>query len=90
MPKPAVRYPAAFNRDAQAHGAALLVVLIPGPALSAPLAAICRDAGIAFLDLTPRFAGQDDLTFKYDGHWNARGHQVAADAIAPVLMGLLK
>lgn len=81
---------AAFNRDAQAHGAALLVVLIPGPTLSAPLAAICRDAGIAFLDLTPRFAGHDDLTFKYDGHWNAVGHQTAAVAIAPTVRAMLK
>jgi len=81
---------AAFNRDAQAHGAALLVVLIPGPTLSAPLAAICRDAGIAFLDLTPRFAGHDDLTFKYDGHWNALGHQTAADAIVPALTAMPK
>ena len=81
---------AAFNRDAQAHGAALLVVLIPGPTLSAPLAAICRGAGIAFLDLTPRFAGHDDLTFKYDGHWNALGHQTAADAIVPALTAMLK
>jgi lysophospholipase L1-like esterase len=80
----------AFNRDAQAHGAALLVVLIPGPTLSAPLAAICRDAGIAFLDLTPRFAGHDDLTFKYDGHWNAQGHQAAADVIAPVVRAMLE
>ena len=81
---------AAFNRDAQAHGADLLVVLIPGPTLSAPLAAICRDAGIAFLDLTPRFAGHDDLAFKYDGHWNAQGHQAAADVIAPVVREMLE
>jgi lysophospholipase L1-like esterase len=77
---------AAFNRDAQAHGAALLVVLIPGPTLSAPLAAICRDAGIAFLDL----ARHDELTFKYDGHWNALGHQTAADAMAPTVRAMLK
>jgi lysophospholipase L1-like esterase len=80
----------AFNRDVRAQGASLLVVLIPSPALGAPLAEICRAARIAFLDLTPAFAARDDPVFPYDGHWNAGGHQVAADAIAPVVRAIVK
>ena len=80
----------ALNRRVREQGATLLVALIPSPVISSALATICRDAGIAFLDLAPAFAGHDDLVFKYDGHWNARGHQAAADAVAPVVAMMLK
>jgi hypothetical protein len=49
-----------------------------------------RLAGFPVLDLTPvlrevtgRFTGEPYLL--YDGHWNARGHRVAAGAVAALL-----
>jgi lysophospholipase L1-like esterase len=80
---------AAFNRELRAEGGTLLVVLIPSPAVRDGLATICSEEGIVFLDLAPAFAGRPDLTFKHDGHWNARGHQAAADAVVPVVARLL-
>ena len=49
----------------------------------------CRTEGIAFLDLTPDLSrvaerGQS-VYFPDDSHWNARGHQVAADRLARFL-----
>jgi lysophospholipase L1-like esterase len=81
---------AAFNRDLRARGGQLLVVLIPSPDVREAVARICGEEGIRFLDLGPAFAGHPDLTFKYDGHWNARGHQAAANAVLPVIMEMLK
>ena len=80
----------AFNRELDARGGKLLVVLIPSPGMRDPLEKICADAGMAFLDLGPTFAGRPDLIFKNDGHWNARGHQAAADAIVTTLTRMLK
>ena len=81
---------AAFSRDLRAGGGTLLVALIPSPSLRDGLARICGAEGIAFLDLGPAFEGRPDLTFKYDGHWNARGHQAAANAVVTTLMRMLK
>jgi hypothetical protein len=80
---------AAFSRELRARGGQLLVVLIPSPTVRDALSKICREEGIAFLDLDPVFAGHPDWVFKYDGHWNARGHQAAADAIVAPLIGML-
>jgi hypothetical protein len=81
---------AAFNRELRAEGGKLLVVLIPSPAVRDALATICSEEGIAFVDLGPTFAGHPDLLFKYDGHWNARGHQTAANAVLTTLIPMLK
>jgi lysophospholipase L1-like esterase len=81
---------AAFNRELRAKGGQLLVVVIPSPAVRDALSKICSEEGIAFLDLDPVFAGHPDWLFKYDGHWNARGHQAAAEAVLPVVAGMLK
>jgi lysophospholipase L1-like esterase len=53
------------------------------------MATFCRKEGIPFLDLTPELArvaatGQN-VYFPDDSHWNARGHQVAADRLARFL-----
>lgn len=49
----------------------------------------CRREGIAFLDVTPdlaRLAARgENVYFPDDSHWNARGHQVAADVLARFL-----
>jgi len=46
------------------------------------LEALARDENIAFLNMLPGFqaaaAEEFPLYLPYDGHWNARGHQVAA------------
>jgi lysophospholipase L1-like esterase len=46
----------------------------------------CRREGIAFLDLTPALeraaATGENVYFPDDSHWNARGHQLAAEALA--------
>jgi lysophospholipase L1-like esterase len=53
------------------------------------LASFCGREGIAFLDLTPDLdhaAAQGvNVYFPDDSHWNARGHQVAADRLARFL-----
>jgi hypothetical protein len=53
---------------------------------------IGREGGFPVLDLTPalreatgRLVGEPYLL--YDGHWNARGHRAAADAVASYLRG---
>ena len=81
---------AAFNRELRAQGGKLLVALIPSPTVRDALSQICNREGIAFLDLDRAFAGHPDWVFKYDGHWNARGHQGAADAIASGVVALLQ
>ncbi len=47
------------------------------------IARYCAERGIPFLDLEPAFAGHarrggPPLRWKYDGHWNAAGHALAA------------
>ncbi|MBI3880412.1 MAG: hypothetical protein HY301_10170 [Verrucomicrobia bacterium] len=47
-----------------------------------------RDAGVKLVDMKPRFeAAGDPLQFYYrtDPHWNARGHALAAEALAEFL-----
>ena len=80
----------------------LLVVLIPSRALwvgdnravedriHTALVAALAARGVAVLDLRPPFeAGGAPLGFHFanDGHWNARGHRLAAEAIARCLAG---
>jgi hypothetical protein len=81
---------ASFNRELRAQGGTLLVVLIPSPDVRDALAAICGKERIAFLDLASVFAGHPDLNFKYDGHWNARGHRAAANAVVSEVAQLLQ
>jgi hypothetical protein len=80
----------AFNRELGAAGGRLLVALIPSPTVRDSFAKICEDEGVAFLDLEPTFAGRPDLTFKYDGHWNALGHAAAASAVVTTLLPMLQ
>lgn len=78
----------------------LLVVLIPSRALwigdgritegriHQALVAALIGRGVAVLDLRPPFeAGGTPLAYHFanDGHWNARGHRLAAEAIARCL-----
>ncbi|MDP1908384.1 MAG: hypothetical protein Q8K85_08785, partial [Hyphomicrobium sp.] len=54
------------------------------------LVAALTARGIAILDLRPLFeAGGTPLIYHFnnDGHWNARGHALAGEAIAKCLAG---
>ena len=76
----------------RARGTELLLARIPTsdafdtPQTAAPdpLADIARSLGLSYLDLTHslRLHGGQALYFAQDGHWNAEGHRVAAEALA--------
>jgi lysophospholipase L1-like esterase len=75
-----------LDREVRSVGAALTVALVPADLqVTARVAAICRASHLPLVDLGPAFAGRRDLLLPYDGHWNARGHAVAAHAIAASL-----
>lgn len=66
-------------------GAEPRFVLVPTSAEAARIfAGAAKLAGVPFLDLTAAFAGAPpgSLTLPGDPHWNARGHLLAARAIA--------
>jgi len=76
----------------EARGAELLVVLIPSaveidrlndwPPYQERIAVLCTGLGIEHLDLSPAFRGRWLRTYyRTGGHWNARGHEVAAEEI---------
>jgi hypothetical protein len=48
-------------------------------------AEIGASAGFPMLDLTPDLRRASEPYFVYDGHWNATGHRVAAEAVARFL-----
>ena len=76
----------ALDADIRARGASLLVVLIPADAATArTVKTICDAHQIALLDLDSAFRGQSGVELPYDGHWNARGHLLAARAVAPLI-----
>lgn len=58
------------------------------------LAAFCKAHEIPLLDLAPIFQesirqGAEPLYYHYDGHWNPRGHQLAADQLSQFLDHLI-
>jgi len=75
---------ARLDRRVRADGARLLVVSVPmRPELATALGARIRGLGIPHLDLGPAYDGRPRSEFKFphDGHWNAEGHRIAADAV---------
>lgn len=88
---------AAAAAEARARGARFVVLVFPllhrldaypfGPAHTR-IRALAEAAGAEVLDLGPTFAGLDARTLwvnRLDHHPNARGHQLAADALVPFL-----
>jgi lysophospholipase L1-like esterase len=87
---------AELKKEVEGRGAKLLVVFIASKREierldnSAPyqagMVAICRQRGIDCLDLAPAFGNTWYRTYyRFGGHWNARGNQVAAEAIGAYL-----
>lgn len=83
---------AELNRRVEARGANLMVVLIPSaveidelndwPPYQDRIAELCSKLGIEHVDLAPAFKGTWLRTYyRTGGHWNPRGHRVAAEAI---------
>ncbi|MER3441932.1 MAG: hypothetical protein C4296_11270 [Gemmataceae bacterium] len=54
------------------------------------LAEFCRTRGIPYLDLLPVFAGTTDTYVPSDTHWNVKGNQLAAAALARWVPHLLQ
>ena len=89
-----------FAEEARANGSDFLVVLIPNEIFvqrevvsdkpHEMLKRFCVEHGIAVLDLLPDLKALEQSTgealyFPIDGHWNQRGHQVAANLILDYL-----
>ncbi|TMB21279.1 MAG: hypothetical protein E6J71_08430 [Deltaproteobacteria bacterium] len=87
-----------FARSAAEHQVRLLVAIFPesyqvgrpDPDLTPQrrLLEICGEAGLRCLDLQPIFAAAGGDLFADTQHPNARGHAVAAEAIAAALLGV--
>jgi lysophospholipase L1-like esterase len=87
---------AELKKEVEKRGAKLLVVLIASKReierldSSVPyqrgMVAVCQQRGIDCLDLAPAFGKSWHRTFyRFGGHWNARGNQVAAQALGAYL-----
>jgi lysophospholipase L1-like esterase len=85
----------ALRDETAAHGLWLLVAILPesyqvgtdAPDLTPQrrLLALCAELGVACIDLQPAFAAASGDLFEDVQHPNARGHAVAASAIAAAL-----
>lgn len=77
-----------MGRISEASGAKFLLVIIPPWKEPQVLAGIPPDSAGSSLDLGPVFQAYQTahpdsaLGFRYDTHWNARGHRLVAEAIA--------
>lgn len=78
--------------EVEKAGATLLVVFIPSkkeieqlaksPPYQIEIADICEKLGIEYLDLAPKFKKSWRRTYyRIDMHWNAHGHEIAADVL---------
>jgi hypothetical protein len=85
-----------LKEDVEKRGSELVVVSIPASRTylgcsSSPYSermhSLCTRGGIAHIDLLPRFS-QSAIHphFRWDGHWNAEGHWLAAEIIYDELL----
>jgi hypothetical protein len=85
-----------LKEDVEKHGSKLVVVSIPASRIdlgcsSSPYSermhSLCTREGIAHIDLLPEFSlSATQPHFRRDGHWNAEGHQLAAEIIYDELL----
>jgi hypothetical protein len=72
----------ALDREVRAAGADLMIAVASSdPHGARRVGRICRAQNLPLVDLSSAVAGRD-VRLPYDGHWNARGHALAARAIA--------
>ncbi len=64
--------------------------LLAGRGTAVELAATAESLGFRLLDLLPAFraAGREPLYYRWDDHWNTRGHALAGTRLATVLDSL--
>ncbi len=85
-----------FQRSCAERGSRLVVMFMPPPRAgeagrwTAEMIAHCETQGIPVLDLAPAFeaARQEGLQtyYRFEGHWNAAGHAIAARALRDFLV----
>ncbi len=91
---------ARLREQVVAQGARCVVIVIPsaqdletatgaGDEAAARVLSACEDIGALGVDLTSVFAAEPACYFPVDGHWTAKGHRVAAEALASRLASLL-
>lgn len=86
----------AFQRSCERRGSEFVVMFMPPPRTgdaarwTAEMIAHCETRGIRALDLAPAFetARREGIQtyYRFEGHWNAAGHEVAARALHDFLM----
>ena len=82
-----------LQESVRASGATLVVAqaTTTGASMTSRISAICEQAGIPFIDLVPALAADPGpVTLETDGHWCARGHDVAAATLAPAVAQILR
>ena len=89
MARPELRRSLAFSLPADPWGVDPKRLLRNRLALNELMAGFCRREGIELVDVTPDLAAAAaqglNVYFPDDSHWNARGHQVAAERLARFL-----
>jgi lysophospholipase L1-like esterase len=81
-----------LKKEVETRGAKLLVVFIPSKReierfddslpYQTEIARLCLQLGIEYFDLAPNFKATWRRTYyRLGGHWNARGHRIAAEAL---------
>lgn len=71
-----------LKKRVSTDNAELIVIAIPMPeGHRKALQKITEKNQIKFIDLTPVFNKSNGYAFPNDGHWNAKGHQIAASAL---------
>ena len=72
-----------LNQLCIAGNSRLLLVSIPIDAEKGKfLSQIASKYSIEYLNLTPYFEKENGFIIEDDGHWNQKGHSIAADAIS--------
>jgi lysophospholipase L1-like esterase len=78
-----------MNGTSKANGSRFVLVSVPMGEGRSVLQDVANREGIPYLPLDTAFGmTEDPVSFPHDDHWNAHGHQIAADAIDAFLGAL--